>query len=44
LTKKLAVSHRGAEAAEPEEKGKGWVLSGPNPFFFIRPLRALCSL
>jgi hypothetical protein len=42
---KLAVSHRDTEAAEAEEKkGKGWVLSGPNPFFYsdLRVLSALC--
>jgi hypothetical protein len=43
---KLAVSHRDTEAAEAEEKkGKGWVLSGPNPFFSsgFRVLSALCA-
>jgi hypothetical protein len=42
---KLAVSHRDTEAAEAEEKkGKGWVLSGPNPFLSsgLRILSTLC--
>jgi hypothetical protein len=31
--RKLAISHRGAEATEPDEKRKGFGLLDPNLFF-----------
>gem|GEM_PF-4663807 len=31
------------ENTEPDRKGKGWVLSGPNPFF-LSDLYVLCAL
>jgi hypothetical protein len=31
------------EVTEPEEKGKDWVLCGPNSFF-LSDLRVLCAL
>jgi hypothetical protein len=39
---KLAVSHRDTEAAEAEERGKGWMQRSPNPFF-SSDLCALCA-
>jgi len=37
------VTTESTEVTEPDRKGKGWVLSGPNPFFFS-DLCVLCAL
>jgi len=39
---KLPIPHRDAEAAEAD-RGKGWLLSLPNPFF-LSALCVLCAL